>query len=125
MRGEEQLREELQEFHREKERLRSIVSEIGGTGRPQHKLVNTLLMVIIAVLLIAGGVLQKITLGLTLQLAILIGIFKLVWMFYEAQRANHFQFWILNSLEFKINEISKKVRKLEKEADERAAQKNK
>lgn len=125
MRGEEQLREELQEFHREKERLRSIVSEIGGSGKTQHKLVNTLLMVIIAVLLIAGGVLQKITLALTLQLAILIGIFKLIWMFYEAQRANHFQFWILNSLEFKINEITKKVRKLEKEADERAAQNNK
>ena len=117
MRGEEQLREELQEFHKEKERLRSIVGEIGGSGRAKNKAVNVLLMVIIAVLLIAGGALQKINLNLTLQLAILIGIFKLIWMFYESQRANHFQFWILNSLEFKINEISKKVRKIEKELE--------
>lgn len=124
MRGEEQLREELQEFHKEKERLRSIVGEIGGSGKTQNKMINSLLMAIIVILLVAGGALQKISLSLTLQLAILIGIFKLIWMFYESQRANHFQFWILNSLEFKINEISKRVRKIEKELDARDIEKN-
>lgn len=124
MRGEEQLREELQEFHKEKERLRSIVGEIGGSGKAKNKAVNMLLMIIIAVLLIAGGALQKINLNLTLQLAILIGIFKIIWMFYESQKANHFQFWILNSLEFKINEISKKVRKIEKTLEESSKEDN-
>jgi hypothetical protein len=38
-------------------------------------------------------------------------------MFYESQRASHFQFWILNSLEFRINEIYKKVKKIEKELE--------
>ena len=35
-------------------------------------------------------------------------------MFYEAQRASHFQFWILNSLEYRINEVDRKVKKIEK-----------
>ena len=35
-------------------------------------------------------------------------------MFYEAQRANHFQFWIMNSLEYRINEVDKRLRRIEK-----------
>ena len=51
---------------------------------------------------------------MTLEVAVLLGIFKLIWMFYEAQRANHFQFWIMNSLEYRINEVDKRLRKIEK-----------
>ena len=35
-------------------------------------------------------------------------------MIHEQQKVNHFQFWILTSLEYRINEIYKKVSVLEK-----------
>ena len=111
MRGEEQLREELQEFQKEKERIRNIVGQIGGANSKQNKIINTLLIVIIAALLIFGGVFNRITSTLAVQVAILFSVIKLIWMFYESQKASHFQFWILNSLEFRINEIYKKVEK--------------
>ena len=111
---EEHLREELDEFQKEKERIRSIVGQIGGANNSQHKMINLLFVVLIIALLILGVVLQKITLFLTLEVAVLVGIFKLIWMFYEAQRASHFQFWILNSLEYRINEVDRKVKKIEK-----------
>ena len=111
---EAQLKEELDEFQREKERIRSIVGQIGGTSNSQHKIINLLFIVLIIALLILGVVLQKITLFLTLQVAVLLGIFKLIWMFYEAQRASHFQFWILNSLEYRINEVDRRMKKIEK-----------
>jgi Flp pilus assembly protein TadB len=117
LRGEEQLREELQEFQKEKERIRNIVGQIGGSNSKQNKIVNTLLIIIIAALLILGGVFNRITPSLAVQVAILFGVIKLIWMFYESQRASHFQFWILNSLEFRINEIYKKVKKIEKELE--------
>ncbi|WP_221892225.1 hypothetical protein [Cetobacterium sp. 8H] len=117
MRGEEQLREELQEFQKEKERIRNIVGQIGGTNNKQNKIVNTLLIVIIVALLVLGGVFNRITPSLAVQVAILFGVIKLIWMFYESQRASHFQFWILNSLEFRINEIYKKTKKLEKDLE--------
>ncbi|MGL4629377.1 hypothetical protein [Cetobacterium sp.] len=118
MRGEEQLREELQEFQKEKERIRNIVGQIGGSSSNQNKIVNTLLIVIIVALLVLGGIFNRITSSLAIQVAILFSVIKLIWMFYESQRASHFQFWILNSLEFRINEIYKKVKKIEKELDE-------
>lgn len=110
----EHLRQELDEFKKEKERIRSIVGEIGGTRNKQHKLISLIFVILIGVLLILGVVLQKITLFLTLEIVVLLGVFKLIWMFYEAQRASHFQFWILNSLEFRLNEIDRRIKRIEK-----------
>lgn len=117
MKGEEQLREELQEFQREKERIRNIVGQVGGAGNPHDRVINMLLIGIIVGLLVIGGLFNKLTHTLAIQVATLLGVFKLIWMFYESQRANHFQFWILNSLEFRVNEIHKKIKKMEKDLE--------
>lgn len=114
MERDEHLRQELDDFKREKERIRNIVGEIGGKNNKQHKLVSLIFLILIGILLMLGVVLQKITLFLTLEIVVLLGVFKIIWMFYESQRASHFQFWILNSLEFKLNEIDKRVRRIEK-----------
>ena len=118
MKGEDRLREELHEFQQEKERIRNIVGQIGGINNRQNKIINTLLIVIIIVLLVLGGVFKRITPSMAVQVAILFGVLKLIWMFYESQRASHFQFWILNSLEFRINEMYKKTNSIEKELKE-------
>lgn len=109
---EEQLKQELLEFQREKERIRNIVGEVGGANSKQHKIVNCIFVLIILILLLIGIVLRKLTLTLTINLVLLVSVFKLIWMFYESQRANHFQFWILNSLEFRINEVDRKLKKI-------------
>ncbi len=113
MNKDEHLRQELDEFKKEKERIRNIVGEIGGKNNKQHKVVNFIFLLLIGILLILGVVLRKITPYLTLEIVTLLGIFKVIWMFYEFQRASHFQFWILNSLEFKLNEIERRVKRIE------------
>ena len=110
----EHLRQELDEFKKEKERIRNIVGEIGGKNNKQHKIVSLIFVILIGILLILGVVLQKITLFLTLEIVVVLGVFKLIWMFYESQRASHFQFWILNSLEFRLNELDRKIKRIEK-----------
>lgn len=110
----EHLRQELDEFKKEKERIRNIVGEIGGKNNKQHKIVSMIFVLLIGILLVLGVVLQKITLFLTLEIVVFLGVFKLIWMFYESQRASHFQFWILNSLEFRLNEIDRRVKRIEK-----------
>lgn len=117
MKAEEQLKEEVLEFQKDKERIRSIVGEIEGGSRREAKIINMILLWIIVVLLVLGVVFERITSSLAVQVAILFAALKLIWMFYDFQRVNHFQFWILNSLEFRINEIYKKIRKIEKELE--------
>lgn len=117
---EKELLDEIEEFKKEKERIKAIVGEIGGMkANPQHEIVNRILIMVIVAILVVGVALGKIDLQITLMIAILIGIFKAIWMLYEAQRVTHFQFWILNSLEFRINEIHKKVKKIDKEFQEK------
>lgn len=110
----EYLIQKLDEFKKEKERIRNIVIEIVKKNNRQQKMVSLIFIILIGTLLILGIVLQKITLFFTLEIIGILGIFKLIWIFYELQRASHFQFWILNSLEFRMNEIDRKVKKIEK-----------
>ena len=115
---EKSLLEELKEFEKEKDRIRQIVGKIGGKNNTQVKRVNSLLIGMIIALLFMGGVLRKMSLELTMYLAILLGITKIIWMLYETKKSNHFQFWILNSIEVRINEMSNKINKIEKKINE-------
>ena len=72
MRDEKALIEEIEEFRKEKQRIKDIVGEIGGNSeKRQNKIVNMLLLAIMIVVLIVGVALQKIDLVTTLEVAIL------------------------------------------------------
>lgn len=115
---EKSLLEELREFEKEKDRIRQIVGKIGGKNNTQVKRVNSLLIGMIIALLFMGGVLRKMSLELTMYLAILLGIIKIIWMLYETKKSNHFQFWILNSIEVRINEMADKINRIERKLRE-------
>jgi hypothetical protein len=115
MKGEDQLKQELNDFQKEKDRISNIVGQIGGSnGSSSNSLINIAFFGILFALIIFGGVLKKISLEIEIAAAILLVVLKIAWMIHEAQKVSHFQFWILNSLEFRINEMNKKVRNIEK-----------
>ena len=122
---EKSLLEELKEFEKEKDRIRQIVGKIGGKNNTQVKRVNALLIGMIIALLFMGGVLGKMSLELTMYLAMLLGIIKIIWMLYETKKSSHFQFWILNSVEVRINEMAGKLTKIEKRLRELETEKAK
>lgn len=122
---EKSLLEELKEFEKEKDRIRQIVGKIGGKNNTQVKRVNALLIGMIIALLFMGGVLGKMSLELTMYLAILLGIIKIIWMLYETKKSSHFQFWILNSVEVRINEMAGKLTKIERRLRELESEKSK
>ncbi len=39
---------------------------------------------------------------------------KSIWMMHKSTKVEHFQFWILNSIEFRLNDVAKQLRNLEK-----------
>ncbi|MGB6129482.1 MAG: hypothetical protein WBG30_12085 [Psychrilyobacter sp.] len=115
MKGEDQLKQELNDFEKEKDRISNIVGQIGGTkANSNNNLINIAFFGILFALVIFGGVLKKISLEIEIAAAILLVVLKIAWMIHEAQKVSHFQFWILNSLEFRVNEMNKKVRNIEK-----------
>ncbi len=106
------LREEFDEFIKEKEEIREIIGRIGGSNNTQYKLMTTLFSVIVLVILVTGIILDRISPEITLILITLLATFKIIWMIFQIQKSMHFQFWILNSLEIRINEIDKKLKNL-------------
>lgn len=115
MQGEDQLKQELNDFRKEKDQISKIVGQIGGSkSNSNNNLINMFFFGILLALIIFGGVLKKISLEIQIAAVILLVVLKIAWMVNEAHKVSHFQFWILNSLEFRVNEMNKKVQKIEK-----------
>lgn len=109
-----QLKEDLNEFLKEKEELREVIGKIGGSNNPQSKIITTLFMGIVLVIFVTGIILKQLSPMTTLLLLLLIISFKIIWMLQQMQKSMHFQFWVLNSIEIRINELDKRQKKIEK-----------
>ena len=114
------LEEELEQFRREKEKIRALVGQIGGVGSSRRDLVVNYVFVVAIVFLLLADVFRHvlhIDIPLpplvSLELGVLLVSVKIVWMIHKQGKVEHFQFWILNSIEYRLNEISKSVRRLE------------
>lgn len=115
------LIEELEQFRQEKQQIRDLVGQIGGTAEGRlDKIINVVFVVSIAVLFFADSIMHFFNIPITLppmisiEAGILLVSVKIIWMIHKQTKVNHFQFWILNSIEFRLNSISKDIRDIKK-----------
>ena len=116
----ESLQEELKAFREEKEKIRGIVGQIGGTGsRRRDLIVNVAFIGGIATLLCMDVLRYVLEMDLwlpgmfSLELGVLLVSVKIIWMIHKQAKVEHFQFWILNSIEFRLTDMSKRIRGIE------------
>ncbi len=111
------IRNELEHFKTEKERVRSIVGQIGAVPRQSVKIFNIVfLIVVIACIplsLLTHGILQH----LILELAIAAISLKLIWIMHTQTRVNHFQLWVLTSLEWRVNEMMRLLQDMDEKIE--------
>jgi hypothetical protein len=115
------LREELEHYKLEKERVRKILGQIGGKSSKKKDIAVNILFLVLVIGLFSFDIVREIfdlsffgiTRFISIEIAILLISIKIIWMINRQQRVDHFQFWILNSIEFQINLISKRIRELE------------
>jgi len=106
------LKDEIENFKKEKERVKSIVGQIGGMPKFNTKIFNMVFM-----FLVFGSLLVSLVSRGTLRLAMVevaiaaISV-KLMFLIHKQSRVNHFQLWILSSVEWQLNEMMKIIRKL-------------
>ena len=107
----EELRQEIEEFQREKERIRSIVGQIGGVPILRTKIVEVVILLLVILSLIISLLVEGFIWRLAMiEVAIALVSFKLIIMMRNQARVTHFQLWILSSLEWRLNEIIKSLR---------------
>ena len=105
------LKRELDLFQQEKERVRAIIGKIGGVPKFRTKLINVLFVfVIVASLVISviGGDKWRL---LMIEVATVALSLKIIYLIHCQMKVNHFKFWILSSIEWRINELISIVKK--------------
>jgi hypothetical protein len=111
----EEILGELEEFEREREQLKEVLGRIGGRSfSKKDNWINIGFLVVILGLFIVELTTDYLPSLMSLELGVLMVSIKIVFMIHSQQKVNHFQFWILNSIEFRMNDMSKRVRKIEK-----------
>ncbi|WP_372808887.1 hypothetical protein [Pontiella sp.] len=116
------LKAELDQFKKEKEKIRQLMGQIGGKdAAKQDHMVN--MFFIIAIALLATNDLVNHALHIkdpfipplfSLEIAVLLVSIKIIWMMHKSTKVEHFQFWILNSIEYRLNDVAKQLRQLDK-----------
>ena len=106
------LKQELEHFQQEKERVRAIIGQIGGMPKFRTKLVNILFIVIIAVSVIVSIIAGEKLRLLMVEVATVTLSLKIIYLIHCQMRINHFKFWILSSIEWRLTEMRKEIKHL-------------
>ncbi|MBD3343670.1 MAG: hypothetical protein GF401_01255 [Chitinivibrionales bacterium] len=119
------LRQELEHFRAEKEKVRAVVGQIGGKSSAHiDKIVNIIFILAIVVLFLLdllrhlSGFPMPLPPLISLELGLLLVSIKIIWMMHKQAKVEHFQFWILNSIEFRLTDISRRIQKIEQKAED-------
>ncbi len=115
-----ELTRELEEFKQEKERVKKILGSLGGTKvARKEKIINGAFAVVVLGFFVMELTTHFLPSFVSLEIGLLFLSVKIIWMMNSAHKVSHFQFWILNSIEYKVNQIDKKVMNLEKKLKEK------
>jgi hypothetical protein len=108
------LKQSLENFEQEKERVREIIGKIGGVPQFRTKLINVLFIAIVvvagAISIFSGDKLRLLMIELT---TVMLSV-KIIYMMHVQMRVNHFKFWILSAIEWRINEMTIQLKQLTK-----------
>ena len=112
------LKRELEHFEKEKERIRAIVGQVGGVPKSRVKLVNALFITVLVISVVISIFSHEKWRLIMIELATVTLSVKIIYLIHAQMRVAHFEFWILSSLEWRINEVMKQVRQIKKDLGE-------
>ena len=114
------MQEELEHYRAEREKIRNLVGQIGGAaGSKLDRLLNVLFITLVVGLFTVDAlqylkvIRQMWPPELSVEVALLLVSIKIIWMIYQQSRVEHFQFWILNSIEFRLTDLGRRLHKIE------------
>ena len=112
----EEILREIQEYNKERDQIKAMLGKIGGKSYSKlDTLINIGFLMLISLFFILELTTHWLPSYISLEISVLLVSIKIVWMIHSQQKFNHFQFWILNSIEYRMNQISVKIKKIEKE----------
>jgi len=104
------LKQELENFQQEKERVRAIIGKIGEMPKFHTKLINVIFIIVIAASVFISVICGEKWRLLMIEFATVALSLKIIYLIHCQMRINHFKFWILSSIEWRLNEMMKQMK---------------
>jgi len=104
------LKQELERFQKEKDRVRAIIGKIGGVPKFHSKLINIIFIIVIVVSVVVSIVSGEKWRLLMIEFTTVALSVKILYMIHCQMRVNHFKFWILSSIEWQLIELRKQMK---------------
>ena len=116
---EHEIELELAEYTNEREKLKEILGAYGGKRYSRiDTIMNVVFLVIIVGLFTIQATLKIIDPYVSIEVSVLLVSIKIVWMIHSQNKMNHFQFWVLNTIEYRVNETIRRIQSLERKLGE-------
>lgn len=107
------LMEEIAEFNRERQRIKDVIGRVGGVQYSRAEMVVNILFIILVVgFFILEATLHPFPTTVSVEIGLFLVSLKIVWMIHANQKFNHFLFWILNTVEYRLNANAKTLEDL-------------
>jgi predicted RND superfamily exporter protein len=118
LREEAWLKEQIAEYHQERDKIKQAIGQIGGKKYSKtDMIINIVFFGVIIALFLLEVFTHWIPTFLSIEIGILLVSVKIIFMIHTQQKTNHYQFWVLNTLEFRMNEMYKRIKKMDKALD--------
>ena len=106
-------RDDMEQFIQEKEQIRQIVGQIGGKPTMISRFFTVAMIVFIVATLIAAPFLpQRFELP-AVEIGLVLLSLKIFFFLQNEAKVTHFQFWMLTSLEWRMNNMARRLDKME------------
>ncbi len=111
----EDLLRDIEEYNREREQIKATLGNIGGEKyKKTDKIMNIFFLSLIILLFVVELSTELIPTFVSIEISVLLVSIKIVWMIHSQHKFNHFQFWVLNSIEFRMTQMDTRLRKMDK-----------
>jgi len=109
-----QMEQELNEFKKEKEKVRAIIGRIGGLPGTGQKIVNLLFIIVVFGTLIASLIVSDVLRYAMIDIAVALISLKIIYLIQNLEKVNHYELWTIASMEWQINAIRKDTQAIKK-----------
>ncbi|NOY10213.1 MAG: hypothetical protein GXP33_15375 [Spirochaetes bacterium] len=110
--------DEIREFLKERDRIRGVVGRIGGKPTKGEKAANIIFIILVVAAFIMALLFEGFPRLVSMEIGILFVSLKIAYFLSNEAKVNHFEFWILSSLEWRLNDVIKRIDRMEKLMEE-------
>jgi hypothetical protein len=114
----EQLKEALQDFYRERDQIRQMLGRIGGASDiRRHRALNWVILLVTIGLFTLEITTHILPVFISLEVGLLLVSLKIILLIQSMLKQNHFEFWMLHTIEYRINDLSERFDEIEKKLE--------